>query len=158
MRDGALAQVADPVTVYQHPADLQVAEFVGESVLLPAELVVDGGWKVRCALGELVVDGAGPHLPAGPVEAVIRPEQLELRAPDEGSGATATVVGATYFGHDALVRLSLDAAGGGGTEVLARIHHHRLPDLGARVQVVVRGAVPVFPVDRYGPEGALPGR
>jgi iron(III) transport system ATP-binding protein len=146
MRDGTLAQVADPVTLYQHPADLQVAEFVGESVLLPAELLVDGGRRARCALGELVVDGAGPRLRAGAAQAVIRPEQLELRAPDGGSGAEATVVAATYFGHDALVRLRLDGTIGGGTEVLARIHHHRLPDLGARVQVVVRGAVPVFPV------------
>src|SRR5699024_2361876 len=39
MRDGQCVQVADPVTVYQHPVDLQVAKFVGEATLIPANLV-----------------------------------------------------------------------------------------------------------------------
>lgn len=39
MREGECMQVADPVTVYQHPADIKVAQFVGEATLIPADLI-----------------------------------------------------------------------------------------------------------------------
>src|SRR5699024_8576528 len=39
MREGQCVQVADPVTIYQHPTDIKVAKFVGEATLIPADLI-----------------------------------------------------------------------------------------------------------------------
>lgn len=143
MRDGRLAQVADPVTLYQHPVDLGVAEFVGESVRLEGT-VQDG--RVRCPLGLLEFEEPhGPSVRRTPTEGdavsvALRPEQVVID-PDPGSGMPAEVLSSTYFGHDALVRLRLDVS---GTDVLARIHRARLPEIGARVRVAVDGPVAAF--------------
>jgi iron(III) transport system ATP-binding protein len=143
MRDGRLAQVADPVTLYRHPVDMGVAEFVGESVRLEGT-VRDG--RVRCPLGLLEFEEPpGPGVRRAPAEGeavsvALRPEQVVIDAPAD-AGVPAEVLSSTYFGHDALVRLRLD---GGGTEVLARIHRARLPELGATVHVAVDGPVAAF--------------
>lgn len=150
MRDGRLAQVADPVTLYRHPVDLAVAEFVGDSVRLEGTLA---SGRVRCVLGELEYEN--PPDPSGRdrlaegdrVAVVLRPEQVRLGPGPEAQTADAqtpeaVVLSSTYFGHDALVRLRL---AGEGTEVLARINRARLPEIGARVGVTVDGAVAAFP-------------
>jgi iron(III) transport system ATP-binding protein len=151
MRDGRLAQVADPVTVYGAPADLGVARFVGESVCLEG-VVSAAGSTVSCALGELTWvagrDGAGgarswEPAPGEVVTVLVRPEQVDLAEAGCGSsGSDATVHSVSYFGHDALVRLDLDR---GDQPALARLHHRRIPRVGARVAVSVRGPVSVFP-------------
>ncbi|MCP4436129.1 MAG: ABC transporter ATP-binding protein [Actinomycetia bacterium] len=143
MRDGRLAQVADPVTLYQHPADLGVAEFVGESVRIDGVMVAG---MIQTVLGELEYELPPEHALADrpedgdEVAVALRPEQVVL---DSGDGATvkAEVLGSTYFGHDALVRLAIHA---GPQEVLARIHRARLPELGATVGIRVDGAVAAF--------------
>ncbi len=144
IRDGRLAQVADPVTLYRHPVDIAVAEFVGESVRLDGTL--DNG-RVVCVLGALEYESpSGPPSdnPLGDgdtVTIVLRPEQVVLDDPS-ASQRVAEVLTSTYFGHDALVRLRLVDA---GAEVLARINRARLPEIGARVGISVDGAVAVFP-------------
>jgi iron(III) transport system ATP-binding protein len=152
LREGRLAQVADPVTLYERPSDLEVAEFVGESVVIPAVLDPTGNGSARSILGDLVVSDTGTEPSSGAVWAVIRPEQLELHEPGVASGAPAAVVSWTYFGHDALVRLRLDAPEASGAEVLARIQHHRRVERGMRVTVTVTGSVPVFADGRIPPE------
>lgn len=39
MRQGACIQVASPTDIYQYPADVEVAQFVGEATLIPASLI-----------------------------------------------------------------------------------------------------------------------
>ncbi|MGH3627520.1 MAG: ABC transporter ATP-binding protein, partial [Sciscionella sp.] len=48
MRDGRIVQAGSPAEMYGSPADAGVADFVGEAVVLPAE-VTEG--SARCALG-----------------------------------------------------------------------------------------------------------
>ncbi|MGI9578757.1 MAG: ABC transporter ATP-binding protein [Microthrixaceae bacterium] len=153
MRDGRLAQVADPVTLYRHPADLGVAEFVGESVRIVGTM---GPGGVETALGVLTFEP--PPQPFDTLEPAVgdtvavalRPEQVEITSPGK-TGVDATVVSSTYFGHDALVRLSVHGVSvqgvsgqGTSTEVLSRIHRARLPEVGSTVGVRVDGAVPAF--------------
>ena len=66
MRDGRLAQVGTPKQVYDAPADLDVARFVGGAVVLPA-----------------VVDGASATSVLG------TPERARRRHPGAGRGAGA---------------------------------------------------------------------
>ena len=72
MRDGRLAQVGTPKQVYDAPADLDVARFVGGAVVLPA--VVEGG-HATSVLGTLDVPAGAAQ---GAVEVLVRPEQIVL--------------------------------------------------------------------------------
>ncbi|MDP3713921.1 MAG: ABC transporter ATP-binding protein [Mycobacteriales bacterium] len=134
VRDGRVVQAADPWEVYAHPADLGVAMFVGEAVVLSGA-VVDG--RVESPLGELTVEDRSL---SGPVALVVRPEQLEV-APDDLPVVSALVVDRVFYGHDALLRLELP----GGATATARTPGHPLPPVGSSVAVGVRGPVVAFP-------------
>jgi iron(III) transport system ATP-binding protein len=138
MRQGRLVQLDSPAVVYRSPSDEGVAGFVGEAVLLPAE-VRDG--RAECALGTVPVRGGVSEVD-GPARILLRPEQLVLTA--DGAGVEATVDEVSYFGHDAAVRLRLLA---GGVEVLARVAGHELPVPGSTVRLTVVGDALAYPVD-----------
>jgi iron(III) transport system ATP-binding protein len=133
MRGGRLVQLTDPRTLYRRPSDLDVATFVGEAVVLDAE--VHGG-RARCALGD--VDLERP-VADGPVRVLLRPEQLRLAA---GPGAvTARVRGVDFYGHDSRVWLDL----AGGVTVSARLEGADVPSAGDEVAVAVAGTALPFP-------------
>ncbi|MFL6129826.1 MAG: ABC transporter ATP-binding protein [Mycobacteriales bacterium] len=140
MRAGRLVQLDSPETVYRSPSDAGVARFVGEAVLLPAQ-VRDG--RAACALGSLPVRATGD----GPARILLRPEQILLDAGPAGGGTgggpgvEAKVRDVSYFGHDAAVRLELV----GGPEVLARVAGHALPQPGATVRLTVAGEALAYP-------------
>jgi iron(III) transport system ATP-binding protein len=136
LRDGRLVQLTDPRTLYRSPQDLDVAMFVGEAVVLEADLR-DGA--ARCALGTVPVDGGHPD---GPARVLLRPEQLRLSAPESAPGAVVARVGAIdFYGHDARVGLTLPD----GVTVTARLDGADLPATGAHVAVSVRGPALAFP-------------
>ncbi len=139
LRDGRLVQLTDPRTLYRRPADLDVATFVGESVVLEAE-VRDG--RAHSLLGELALDGV---VADGPARVLLRPEQLRL-GPPAGPGTVARVRGVDFFGHDARVRLELAS----GVAFSARLEGRDLPVAGQEVSVNVLGAALPFPA---GPAG-----
>jgi iron(III) transport system ATP-binding protein len=132
MRDGRIVQVDAPDRVYGCPVDPEVAAFVGESVVLPAD-VADG--VATCALGRLALATADRPLPGGATRVLIRPEQIAIGS---GDGVPAEVTEVSYFGHDAAVRLVLDD---GGATVLARVIGAGAPHPGDRVALAVRGPV-----------------
>lgn len=130
--DGRIAQFADPATLYDDPADLAVATFVGEAVLLDG-VVYDG--RVRCALGELSVRN---HPADGPATVLVRPEQVELCDPEQG--VPGTVATRAFYGHDGAVRVTLES----GATVAVRVHATSLPARRAAVGLRV-----VTPVSAY---------
>jgi iron(III) transport system ATP-binding protein len=134
MRDGRIVQAGPPADVYRTPADLGVATFVGETVILDGEL---GEGVVRCALGRLPVRPNGRASGHGHV--VLRPEQLVLGPPE--TGLHARVLHVEFFGHDALVSLALD-----GITDLVRAHTRGpdAPQSGDRVGVTVSGEALFF--------------
>src|SRR5271166_5502545 len=105
LRDGVLAQVASPEILYRQPADAALAQFVGEAVLLPG--LVAGG-LATCALGRLELALPAPD---GPVEVMVRPEQIRFEPRTSAGAARAQVLAVTYYGHDATIILSLDVEG-----------------------------------------------
>ncbi|MEV2242006.1 ABC transporter ATP-binding protein [Micromonospora sp. NPDC049891] len=136
LRDGRVIQAAAPATVYREPANPWVAEFVGDAVLLPAD--VEQG-VARTALGLVPVTGA---VPDGPVTVLVRPEQVRLTAGP--GGVTATVLRHDFHGHDALVGLGLTD----GTRITARVlDGDATVALGGEVTVRVDGAARAFPAD-----------
>jgi iron(III) transport system ATP-binding protein len=139
LRDGILAQVAAPEVVYRQPADPELAQFVGEAVLLPG--MANAG-VATCALGELPL-----ALPTrdGPVEVMVRPEQLRFDAPGRADATQARVLAVTYYGHDASVLVSLE---GGARQVTTRVPGHMTPQPGAELRLSVEGAVMAYPCSR----------
>lgn len=136
MDGGRIAQSAPPGDLYNAPADLGVATFVGEAVVLD---VVAAGASAESALGPLTL--RHPAAP-GPGRVVVRPEQITVGRP--GDGVPARVTGTVFYGHDALVRLELD--GYAGIPVAAR--QQGAPQavaVGDSVAVQVVGPVSFYP-------------
>lgn len=99
--DGRPAQVGTPQAIYDDPATLEVAAFVGESNVLTAQ--AEGDHAV-CALGRVPLR----HLAQGDVHLLLRPEMLAL-TPDAlaDSGTPARVRWQEYYGHSQRVGVQL---------------------------------------------------
>jgi iron(III) transport system ATP-binding protein len=134
LRGGRLVQLTDPRTLYRSPADLDVATFVGEAVVLDAE-IRDG--RAHCVLGVLDVDRETPD---GAARVLLRPEQLRLSAP-AGTAPAARVRSVDFYGHDSRVGLDLPS----GIAVSARVDGADLPSVGDDVSVSVLGTAVPFP-------------
>jgi iron(III) transport system ATP-binding protein len=143
LRDGRLAQRATPGVLYRTPVDVEVASFVGEANLTAGHA---RGGLVECALGGL--DVANPGL-EGPVEVLVRPEQIRLSrdagngVPDGEGAVAARVLEHVYYGAESVLRLALERAG--GTVVKARVSGQQLPGAGELVVLAVHGPVVVVP-------------
>lgn len=110
MRHGRVAAAGDPRVVYERPADVEVARFLGGALVLPGEVDRDAGRLfVACALGRLQVGHW--HGGLGGCEVLIRPEHIRVRdwAGPSDPRVTGTVTGRSYFGHDTLMRLAVPA-------------------------------------------------
>ncbi len=129
LRDGRVAQMADPVTLYRRPADAALARFVGEAVMLPG--MATAGQAV-CALGLLAL---AEGVPDGNVTLMLRPEQIRLVAETEADAVSGRVRSVVFHGHDARVDVVL----AGGAEVAALVPGHACPAAGDAVWLAVRG-------------------
>ncbi|MFC5139955.1 ABC transporter ATP-binding protein [Actinomycetospora rhizophila] len=142
MRDGVIAQVDTPGTIYRDPVDAGVGALVGDAVLLDGR--GDGAGVVTCALGVLAVrPGRGGHGAAGPVRVLVRPEQLGVGA--GGDGVRARVRSRDFRGPDATVELDLGDPASGTEVVTARLPGDSAVAPGDDVTVSVRGEVNAYP-------------
>ncbi len=81
MNQGYIQQIGTPETIYNEPENAFVADFIGDSNIIDAVMLEDKlvsilGTKFRC-----VDTGFGRNKP---VDVVIRPEDVELVAPETG--------------------------------------------------------------------------
>jgi putative spermidine/putrescine transport system ATP-binding protein len=89
MGEGRIRQAAPPIDVYRNPADAFVADFIGNTNLLPVTRSAKGGTLLWGHALE------GVHMPAGQACGVlsIRPEDVLLGVPGSGTlDATVTFV------------------------------------------------------------------
>jgi putative spermidine/putrescine transport system ATP-binding protein len=89
LRDGEIRQIGTPEDLYQRPAKLDVADFMGFRNRLAGRLIGSDGGQARLALGEASLTGMIREPLNGPdVVAAIRPDDLIARgAEDEGLAA-----------------------------------------------------------------------
>jgi putative spermidine/putrescine transport system ATP-binding protein len=99
MKDGVIEQIGTPEELYTTPASPFVADFVGLSNRVSAEL---SGGKVVVHGKKL--DLLGEPMPDGPVTAYIRPEDVAI----EGKGIPATVVASSFLGSLRRTQVVLD--------------------------------------------------
>ena len=135
MRAGTLVQVGSPQALYHHPRDADTARFLGDCIVLDAELRQG---QARCALGTIPVADTQR---AGAAQIMLRPEQLEL-GPQDGAGVRAEVVDTDFGGASCTVRVQLAERNVAPMEV--RSPSLALPAVGSMVSVQVRGEAHVF--------------
>jgi spermidine/putrescine ABC transporter ATP-binding subunit len=115
---GRIEQIGTPGDIYERPASVFVAEFIGSSNLIAARIVergngraiveTDGGHRFHCAADD---DGSD----RAEVSVMIRPERIQVRVPGALAGAESNAFPArirevTYLGED--LHLSLDIGSG----------------------------------------------
>lgn len=81
MNQGYIQQIGTPEDIYNEPENAFVADFIGESNIIPATMVRDELVEILGTKFACVDKGFGENKP---VDVVIRPEDVELVKPEEG--------------------------------------------------------------------------
>jgi iron(III) transport system ATP-binding protein len=157
LRDGVIAQIGAPQQLYDRPADVDLASFLGEANVVPGR-VQDG--RIHTALGVLALQNGSPPGVEGvagladrAAVAIVRPEQIRVatrhevghRSVDTASapaGVAGLVQEIHYFGHDTVM---LVRPADGGTPLRVRIAGAGHVPAGATVTLTALGPVAAFP-------------
>ncbi len=130
MREGRIQQAASPVEVYRRPANAFVADFIGQTNLLP----LGPGSLLGAALPHLAQEGA---------TASVRPEDIAIRAAGEAPIA-ATVAFVRDIGSSVEIHLDAD-----DTRLVALAPAGTRPAVGDTVSLAIDpGALVALPKDR----------
>ncbi|HZO79371.1 MAG TPA: ABC transporter ATP-binding protein [Solirubrobacteraceae bacterium] len=130
MNHGRIAQLGPPEEVYNEPADAYVADFLGVSNLMDAQVEPGGSGKECCRLrlGEFIVEAEAGQLDAtGSVKVAIRPERIHLHAYEDGGSnrVPGMVERLVFLGSTTQVFLRL--ASGSALQTLVRNDGAELP-------------------------------
>ncbi len=101
--DGRIAQVGVPRELYERPASVPVAAFLGEANLLPARW---SAGRAHSALGDLPAHAPAPVAEGAACTVMVRPERLH----EHPDGITAEVLGGDYHGATAVWQLRIGDA------------------------------------------------
>ncbi|WP_149360700.1 ABC transporter ATP-binding protein [Lolliginicoccus suaedae] len=136
MLGGKIAQIGTPEEIYHTPATLEVGQFVGDSITVPADpSEAPEGWA-STTLGPVpILDGA-----TGPGLALIRPEQIDIAPAVDASDYRVTDV--RFTGPATIITAT---STDGATRVRSFTPGDKRLRLGDLVDIHVTAAVPVFP-------------
>ena len=94
MADGEIQQIGTPTDIYNEPKNAFVADFIGESNIIDGVMLEDKKVKLAAHVFDCV-DGGYEH--GEPVDVVIRPEDVDVVAPEKGM-LTGKVTSVTFKG------------------------------------------------------------
>ncbi|MGO9029776.1 MAG: ABC transporter ATP-binding protein [Acidimicrobiales bacterium] len=134
LRRGRVVACESPRQLYSDPPDAAAAAYVGEANIVAATMA---SGALHSPVGAVDLLGGRPAAD-GPLQLMLRPEQLVLHASAGDGWAAGTVVDVQYHGHDALVTVSLDGA---GKLLVARVPGDQRLEPGEPVWLEVRGPV-----------------
>lgn len=134
MREGNIAQVADPATLYNQPIDAEVARMTGPVLLLDASLHGD---HADTPLGRVELYPGGPT--DGPAQVLLRREQIVQATGNEG--VEAIVIDAVFRGDHVLLKLHA-----GPVEFEMKLVNQPIQP-GTRLRVRPRGRAMAYPTD-----------
>jgi len=134
LKDGILQQVDKPRSMYDRPANMFVAGFIGSPAMNLFDLGVDGSGTEN--LGNFKIDlprdaQQGLHTPH--VTIGIRPENLKLVGSDAGIPVTVEVV--EELGSDAFLHGSVVDGSGKDMLLVARVDPNNPPEKGSVVHL-----------------------
>ncbi|KAA1174418.1 spermidine/putrescine ABC transporter ATP-binding protein PotA [Marinobacter salinexigens] len=119
LKDGLIQQLGTPREVYERPANLFTARFVGETNFFPGHVDrANGDETITVDVFGLKRTFRKPDFPVSegqPLHVLLRPEDIRVLAPDDADGVPGKVVERNYKGStlDSVIHLA------DGTEVLA---------------------------------------
>ncbi len=126
MNQGYIQQIGSPERIYNEPENAFVADFIGDSNIIASTMVQDELVDILGAKFACVDKGFGNNTP---VDVVIRPEDVELVTPSEGT-LTGTVTHLIFKG----VHYEMEVMAG-GFEWL--VHSTKLVPVGTEVGIKV---------------------
>ena len=94
MADGEIQQIGTPTDIYNEPKNAFVADFIGESNIIDGVMIADKKVKLASHVFDCVDGGYQPN---EPVDVVIRPEDVDVVAPEKGM-LTGQVTSVTFKG------------------------------------------------------------
>ena len=126
MNQGYIQQEGSPETIYNEPENAFVADFIGDSNIIRSTMIRDELVEILGAKFACVDKGFGENKP---VDVVIRPEDVELVDPSQGT-ISGVVTDLTFKG----VHYEMDVEAG-GFEWL--VHSTKLSEVGSNVGIKV---------------------
>ena len=137
LKDGIIQQIDTPMALYDRPANLFVAGFLGSPAMnvlrgtlqgdASGVTVVDGDW--RAPLGQATID---PAWLQKPIAVGVRPEHLQPASADDALAFTARIEGIEPVGNEIFVNMS-----SGQHALTMRVAPQSLPDVGEDIRVAI---------------------
>ncbi len=139
MKDGRLEQWDAPYQLYHRPATRFVADFIGQGVFIPGEIVAAG--SVRTELGVVRANGNGQWHTGRHVDLLLRPDDV---IHDDASTLRAEVCLRAFRGAEFLYTLRLAS----GLQLLSLVPSHHDHAVGERIGIRIEpDHVVAFPRD-----------
>jgi iron(III) transport system ATP-binding protein len=141
MNEGEIVQIGAPRAIYDKPKTKFVAEFIGTSNFVPAEVLGrdsgDGFWRVRCAFGDWTAFSETALAAGAKVTLSIRPENVNLSETPAADGVPANLCDAKvdqkiFLGDFTDFQVSV-----GKTVLFSRTHPDLLTPVGDAIHVRV---------------------
>jgi iron(III) transport system ATP-binding protein len=126
MQNGRLEQWDTPYQLYHRPATRFVADFIGQGVFIPGEVV--GAGSVRTELGVVRANGNGEWKTGSQVDLLLRPDDV---IHDDASPLRAEVCQRAFRGAEFLYTLKLPS----GMQLLSLVPSHHDHAVGERIGI-----------------------
>ncbi len=94
MAEGEIQQIGTPTDIYNEPKNAFVADFIGESNIVDGVMLKDRSCKFAGHIFDCLDGGFAPN---EPVDIVVRPEDVDVVAPEKGM-LTGKVTSVTFKG------------------------------------------------------------
>jgi spermidine/putrescine transport system ATP-binding protein len=124
MSKGKILQIGTPTDIYERPVDRFVADFIGETNFIEAEVLqrIGNQGQIRLPSGIAIKRELDPAAAVGgKVTLAIRPERIDLVKPGADCHLSGTVENVVYFGTDTHFHIDLESGG----NVMVRVQNRR---------------------------------
>lgn len=102
MKEGVIQQIGTPADIYNEPKNAFVADFIGESNILPGIMIADYSVEFNGRRYECVDAGFGENVN---VDVVVRPEDIDIVPKDTAGVMTGEVLSVLFMGVHYEVRV-----------------------------------------------------
>ena len=136
MSGGKILQIGTANEIYEHPTERFVADFIGETNFIEAEVTqrIGNQGQIRLPSGIAVPRELDHDAPVGGrITLAIRPERIDLVKPGAECHLSGTVENIVYFGTDTHFHIDLDSGGDVTVRVQNRRGHQELLKTGDAV-------------------------
>lgn len=104
MQGGSLIAFGTPLSLYNSPQSIVIAQLLGEINVIPA--VVEEDQRVRTDFGVTTAQDSNEMTPGESGALIVRPESMVI---SEDSTPNATIVDSLFHGHDSLISVRMDS-------------------------------------------------